>query len=416
MERILEPSHIPEVVETLKLYSTLSETTLDIEPGAEFRMFVCGPTVQDNVHLGHAKTYLAFDVLARWLLKTGRKVFFLLNITDVDDKIFDRAKKENVPYEEVANRFYDAFLEDLESLNIVTISHFARVSKFVDESAELVKILLDRSTAYRLDGNVYFDTSKADHFGKLSHQTAYSLRMKQIDAAPGKKNSVDFLLWRAVPDASEGIWQTVVGPGRPGWHIQDSAIAFEELGGPYDLHGGATELIFPHHEAELAQDEAISNLIPFVKIWMHTGLLLKGQEKMSKSLGNVVTIKEAMKKYGNADVIRFHFLKHHYRDSFEFSSAALEASKEEFRLIESAAKAVPRSSIGGTDPHPRSEKGNEIYEQFSAAMDNDLDTPSALAILLDVSKQMVGSADDAKRSELGYLFWEIAETLGLRMS
>ncbi len=219
----------------------MSETKTDLGTSQEFRMFVCGPTVQDNVHLGHAKTYLAFDVLARWLLKSGRKVFFLLNITDVDDKIFDRAKKENVPYGEIADRFYKAFLEDLEALNILTISRFARVSNFVDESAALVKTLLDRSAAYRLEGSVYFDISKADHFGKLSHQSAHDLKMKQIDAAPGKKNSVDFLLWRAIPDDTEGIWDTVVGLGWPGWHIQDSAIAFEELGGPYHLHGGATE-------------------------------------------------------------------------------------------------------------------------------------------------------------------------------
>jgi len=400
----------------LKLYNTLSETKVDLESDKEFQMFVCGPTVQDNVHLGHAKTYLAFDMLARWLLKSGYKVFFLLNITDVDDKIFDRAKKENVSYEEVADRFYNAFLEDLESLNIVTISRFARVSKFVDESAELVKILLDRSIAYRLDGSVYFDTSKADHFGKLSHQSAYSLRLKQIDAAPGKKNTVDFVLWRAIPEATEGIWQTVVGPGRPGWHIQDSAIAFEEFGGPYDLHGGATELIFPHHEAELAQDEAVSNSIPFVKTWMHTGLLLKGQEKMSKSLGNVVTIKEALKKYGSADVIRFHFLKHHYKDSFEFSGPALESSKEDFRIIEEAAKAVPRILVGTKDPRPRTETGEKIYREFAAAMDDDLDTPDAIAIFLNVCKEITGTMDTSTRSELGALFWEIAETLGLRLS
>ena len=379
-------------------------------------MFVCGPTVQDNVHLGHAKTYLAFDILARWLLKSGQKVFFLLNITDVDDKIFDRAKKENVPYEEIADKFYKAVLEDLESLNIGTISRFARVSKYVDESASLVKILLDRSVAYRLDGSVYFDISKADNFGKLSHQSPYSLKLKQIDAAPGKRNSVDFLLWRAIPDAVEGIWQTVVGPGRPGWHIQDSAIAFDEFGGPYDLHGGATELIFPHHEAELAQDEAISNSIPFVKIWMHTGLLMKGQEKMSKSLGNVITIKEALKKYGNADVIRFHFLKHHYREAFEFSAAALQQSKEEFRVVESAARTIPRDKLGSVDPNQRSPSTAILFENFSFAMDDDLNTPSAVSILMDVSKKIEEAEDKSSLSELGSLFWEISETLGLRLN
>lgn len=405
-------------IQVLKLHDTLSESQVEVgvKEGGEFRMFVCGPTVQDNVHVGHAKTYLAFDVLARWLLKRGRRVFFLLNITDVDDKIFDRAKKENVSYQEIADRFYNAFLEDLDALNIVTISRFARVSKYVDESADLVKDLLEKGVAYRLDGNVYFDTSKADHFGKLSHQSPYQLRLKQIDAAPGKKNSVDFLLWRAVPDASEGIWQTVVGPGRPGWHIQDSAIAFEELGGPYNLHGGATELIFPHHESELAQDEALSGEIPFVGIWMHTGLLLKGQEKMSKSLGNVVTIREALKKYASADEIRFHFLKRNYRESFEFSIPALEESKQEFRsTIEAAAKKLPRTKLGALDS--TGDDGKKTWADFARAMDDDLDTPKAVSILTDTAKKVLEPVDDdLKLSEMGSVFWEMLETLGFRLS
>jgi cysteinyl-tRNA synthetase len=377
-------------------------------------MFVCGPTVQDNVHLGHAKTYLAFDVLARWLLKSGRKVFFLLNITDVDDKIFDRAKKENVAYTAIADKFYNAFLEDLDALNIVTVSKFARVSNYVDESVILVKGLLESGKAYHLEGSVYFDTSKADHFGKLSHQSVLDLKLKQIDAAPGKRNSVDFLLWRAISDATEGIWETKIGAGRPGWHIQDSAIAFNEMHGPYDFHGGATELIFPHHEAELAQDEAISGSIPFVKIWMHTGLLLKGQEKMSKSLGNVVTIREAMKKY-SADVIRFHFLKHHYRDAFEYLPNSLNASKEGFQVIQDAARAIPRNEIRKIDAE-RSANVVKIYDKFSSHMNDDLNTPEAISLLLDLSQRISKEGSDQEKLELGTLFWEIVETLGFTLS
>jgi cysteinyl-tRNA synthetase len=293
----------------MRLYNTLTNEKAELSPDTErdYRMFVCGPTVQDNVHLGHAKTYFAFDILARWLLRKGIKVYFLMNITDVDDKIFDRAKKESVPYMQIADRFFSDFVEDLEALNIVTVSKFARVSKYVHESASLVLELVEAGKAYPVAGNVYFDTSKADHFGKLSHQGEFELRMKIIDAGPGKKNSTDFLLWRSVPDATEGIWETPVGKGRPGWHIQDSAIVFEEFEGPYDLHGGATELIFPHHESELAQDEAISGKIPFVGIWMHTGLLLKDGEKMSKSLGNVMTIREALRNC-DADLLRAFFL------------------------------------------------------------------------------------------------------------
>jgi cysteinyl-tRNA synthetase len=369
-------------------------------------MFVCGPTVQDNVHLGHAKTYLTFDILARWLLKRGNKVFFLLNITDLDDKIFRRAREENTSYAQIADKFYNAFVEDLDALNIVTVSKFERVSNYVEESASLVKQLLDAGKAYMLNGNVYFDTSKALDFGKLSHQSALSLKLKQIDAAPGKRNSVDFLLWRSVPEESEGVWQTLVGPGRPGWHIQDSAIAFEEMGGPYDLHGGALELIFPHHESELAQDEAISGESPFVKIWMHTGLLLKGEEKMSKSLGNVVTIRQALKRF-TADEIRFHFLKHHYSDSFEYDSKSMEKSKEEFKQIIEAGSIAPRT--GGKIEE---ESVKKVWDEFVISMEDDLQTPKSISILLDVCKNL---REAQSKTELGKLFWEIIETLGFRL-
>lgn len=389
----------------MRIYDTLSQSKVEVEGSKEFRMFVCGPTVQDHVHLGHAKTYLSFDILARWLLKRGHKVQFILNITDVDDKIFNRAKDENTPYMQIADKFFNSFLEDLEALNIVTISKFERVSNYVEESAALVKQLLDSGKAYSLDGNVYFDTSKALEFGKLSHQSAFSLKLKEIDAAPGKKNGVDFLLWRSVTD-TEGVWQTVVGPGRPGWHIQDSAIAFTAIGGPYDLHGGATELIFPHHESELAQDEAISGESPFVKIWMHTGLLRKGEEKMSKSLGNVITIKQALKKF-SSDEIRFYFLKHHYRDSFEYNQKLMEESKVEFKQIIEAAAIAPKVKRGS-----EGDTAKALWEKFVASMEDDLQTPKAVDTLLEVCKA-IREADS--KSELGALFWDMIETLGFRL-
>ena len=398
----------------MRLYSTLTneKTELDLEKEKEFRMLVCGPTVQDNVHLGHAKTYLAFDVLARWLLRKGIPVYFLMNITDVDDKIFDRAKKENVPYTQVAERFFKDFVEDLESLNIATVSKYARVSKFVNESASLVLRLLEAGKAYRLGGNVYFDTSKADHFGKLSHQSEFQLKMKIIDAAPGKRNSTDFLLWRSIPDAQEGIWETPAGIGRPGWHIQDTAIAFEEFQGPYDLHGGATELIFPHHESELAQDEALSGEIPFVKVWMHTGLLLKDGEKMSKSLGNVMTIREALRNC-DADLIRAFFLKRHYRDSYDFSPGDLLSSKDSLDNVMHAGHIVPRPTRSTQEPaSPRSRH----EEEFNMALDDDLDTPKAMRALQQLSKEIVSRREDKDFLDRNApAFWRMVETLGFRL-
>ncbi len=381
----------------------------------EFRIFVCGPTVQDNAHLGHAKTYIAFDVLVRWLLKKGNKVFFLMNITDIDDKIFDRAKRERIPYMDIANRFYNDFVQDLESLNILTVSKFCRVSNYVESSALLVQRMLDARTAYRLDGNIYFDVSKADHFGKLSHQSNYQLKVKQIDAAPGKRNSVDFLLWRKIPDAQEGIWDFSLGEGRPGWHIEDTAIAFEELSGPYDLHGGATELIFPHHEAELAQDESVSGRIPFVSVWMHTGLLLKDGEKMSKSLGNVVTVREALKKHSSG-VIRYYFLKRHYRESFEVDLSELARSAEEFELIAKAANAAPKLILkdksGSTDVRERP----KFHKEFFDAMEDDLNTPKVVKILLEVSNKILDEKDnEILKSELAPPYWQMIDSLGFRL-
>ena len=388
----------------MRIYDTLSQSKVEVHNPDDFRMFVCGPTVQDNIHLGHAKTYLAFDILARWLRKTGHKVFFLLNITDVDDKIFNRAKQESAPYTAIADRFYKAFLEDLEALNVATISRVERVSNYIAESAALAKQLLDAGKAYKLNGNVYFDTCQALGFGKLSHQSATELKLKEIEAAPGKRNGVDFLLWRSVAGESEGIWQSPVGPGRPGWHIEDSAIAFSVLGGPYDLHGGATELIFPHHESELAQDEAISGQVPFVRIWMHTGLLLKGEEKMSKSLGNVVTIREALKGF-SPDEIRFHFLKRHYRDSYEYNSQSVRKSKEEFKQIAETARRTERGS-------EISDKENvkKAWEEFSSFMNDDLRTPEALKVLLRVCDYLAEG-----RTEFSRVFWDMLEVFGFRL-
>jgi cysteinyl-tRNA synthetase len=373
-------------------------------------MFICGPTVQDNVHLGHAKTYIAFDVLARWLLKSGFKVHFLLNITDVDDKIFDRAKKENMPFMQIADKFLNEFLLDIEALNIVTVSKVERVSNFVGEAVNLVESMLRSGNAYQVEGNTYFDISKSDHFGKLSHQSDYQLKMKQIDAAPGKKNSVDFLLWRRIDSTEIGTWKSSLGTGRPGWHIEDSAIAFSHLGGPYDLHGGATELIFPHHEAELAQDEAISGVIPFVSIWMHTGLLLKDGEKMSKSLGNVVKIQDALKEF-SSDEIRFYFLRRHYRDTFDFDVKGLAKVREEMSPIIKASRIVPKRSETKNDLKTLEEK--ETFRRFAQAMDDDLNTPRALQILLKTSEEIVKSGSSPRN--LSSLFWHMIETLGFRL-
>lgn len=383
----------------------------------EFRMFICGPTVQDNIHVGHAKTYFAFDILARWLLKKDVKVYFLVNITDVDDKIFERAKRENVPYMDIADKFYNEFVEDLEALNIQTVSKFARVSRYVEDSIELVSDLLSSGKAYGLNKSIYFDTSKADHYGKLSHQSVFDLRMKIIDAAPGKKNSVDFLLWRHVADEREGVWHSKLGPGRPGWHIEDSGIALKEFGGSYDLHGGATELVFPHHESELAQDEAATGMVPFVSIWMHTGLLLMKGEKMSKSLGNVVTIREALSKF-SSDSLRLYFLKHHYRDSFDYDAKGPGSCSEDLGRLKNAASIIPRRSIKPEEKQAvHTNSLQKAQNEFKAAMDDDLQTSKALKVLIQLGQEIASQKNDSDYlKEASSVFWDFVETLGLELA
>jgi cysteinyl-tRNA synthetase len=398
----------------LAIFNTLSEKKEEVKlrSGNEFRMFVCGPTVQENVHLGHAKTYIAFDVLARWLRSKGLKVNFLLNVTDIDDKIFDRARNENVPYTEISDRFFKDFVSDMNALNIKSISRIEPVSNYIEKSIELARDLVSKDIAYALDGNTYFDTAKADRFGKLSHQTPFELKIKQVDAAPGKRNGVDFLLWRKIEDTDEGVWESSLGPGRPGWHIQDSAIAFSVFGAPYDLHGGATELIFPHHESELAQDEALSGTVPFVSIWMHTGLLLKNHEKMSKSLGNVVKIRDAL-EIANSDTIRAYFLKHHYRSSFDLDMKALSACDRELTPIRGAAKILSRDS----QKEIKLADSEELAE-FSRALDDDLNTPKALEILIDLSRKMIeeSSAPESSKSKAPSPFWFMVESLGFSLA
>jgi cysteinyl-tRNA synthetase len=398
----------------LVIFNTLTQKKEEARArnSEEFRIFVCGPTVQGNVHLGHAKTYIAFDVLARWLRASGVKLYFLLNITDIDDKIFDRARNENVPYTMISDRFLNEFLEDMKELNVSTFSKIEPVSNYIEKSIELVGDLISKGKAYTLDGNTYFDINTANQYGKLSHQTLLQLRMKQVDAAPGKRNGVDFLLWRKIIDTEEGVWDSPFGSGRPGWHIQDSAIAFTFFGGPYDLHGGATELIFPHHESELAQDEAISGQDPFVSIWMHTGLLLKNHEKMSKSLGNVVKIRDALKDF-KPNVIRMYFLKRHYRDSFDLDMKALSSTSKELEPILEASALAKRPSSEDRDLAAKTQQ----YALFANALDDDLDTPKALSVLLDTAKMISEASKTPGGIEpaLNNAFWFMVDVLGFKL-
>lgn len=331
-------------------------------------MFVCGPTVQSLMHLGHARTYIFYDVVARYLAWLGYDVEYLMNITDVDERITQEAKKSGTSPGELAGRFSKLFLEDMAALNITSVRRFEPVSSHVDEMIEQVETLLKKGHAYIVGGWVYFDASTFPSFGKLSHQSKKELSLRPLELSLQKRNLLDFALWR--PETLvEGMWKSPWGIGSPGWHIQDTALTISLLGPRYDIHGGAYELIYPHHEAEIAQAESLTGQTPVVKYWIHTRLVNMRGEKMSKSLGNVFAARDALKHY-SADELRLFFLSTHYRTDMDLDG--LEKAVARFRrLRETARSLAPSTGV-------KEVKGAILPASFISAMNDDFDTLGAI--------------------------------------
>ncbi|MBA3044578.1 cysteine--tRNA ligase, partial [archaeon] len=290
---------------TLKIYNTLTRQKEEFVPihGNRVNMFVCGPTVYDYSHLGHARTYIVFDVIARYLRYHGYSVFYLMNITDIDDKMIKRANENRIPVKELADRFTKAFNEDMKRLNVTSVNLYAKATEYLNEIINQINILIEKGFAYEVDGDVYFAVRKFRDFGKLSKQSLDELKAgARIEVDEKKRNPEDFVLWKKQkPD--EPFWASPWGNGRPGWHVEDTAITTTYFGDKYDLHGGGLDLIFPHHESEIAIAESVTGEKPFVKYWVHSGFLTLDKEKMSKSLGNFFTIREVLEKY-EPEVIR----------------------------------------------------------------------------------------------------------------
>ncbi len=372
------------------VYNTLKREKEDFVPiqGDRVNMFVCGPTVYDLSHLGHARTYVAFDIIARYLRFRGYNLFYLMNITDVDDKIIRRARERSVEIIELAREYEELFHEDMKSLFINSISSYARASEHIPEIINQIQVLLDKGYAYEMDGNVYFEIAKFEDYGKLSHQRPEELRRHRIDPDRRKKSPQDFALWKKQKQG-ELAWESPWGLGRPGWHIEDTAITTKFLGNRYDIHGGAVELIFPHHEAEIAQAEAATGETPLVKYWMHTGVLKIEGRKMSKSLGNFVSIRYALKKY-NPEVLRLFFSFTHYRSEIDFEEENL---KQAERSLETLYNAIYR--IRKLDPKEGMNSDEERIrsilfmsrDRFIEAMDDDFNAPVALAVLFELARE-----------------------------
>jgi cysteinyl-tRNA synthetase len=350
----------------MDLYSTLSRTVEPLIPRNPGRisMFVCGPTVYDYSHLGHARTYVVFDVRAKYLRWTGEEVFYLQNITDVDDKIINRAGAEGVSQPALARKFETEYHRDMRSLGVDAVSYHARATTHIPEIIDQVERLVARGVAYVTGSGVYFNVNTFERNGELSGQRETNRVSRVSDET--KQAPLDFALWKP-GEFGEYTWDSPWGRGRPGWHIEDTAISEKYFGQQYDLHGGGLDLIFPHHEAEIAQMESLEGRHPMVRHWVHTGFLTVGGEKMSKSLGNFLTIRDALETW-DKDVLRFFILLSHYRSPLQATDDGLAQAARALEHIRAIA-----TKDAGENPEGR--------QAFIDAMESDLNTPKALAAI-----------------------------------
>ncbi|WP_220188426.1 cysteine--tRNA ligase [Streptomyces phytophilus] len=364
----------------LTIHDTLTNTKEPFTtrtPGV-VEMFVCGPTVYDLSHVGHAKTYTQFDLVARYLRHSGFRVTYAQNITDVDDKIIRRAQELSADPRELAEKYERRYREDMVALGNNSVDIHARAHDHIDQIIEQVQQLIERGHAYRLDDGWYFDLASFAAYGKLSGRTDIRPEdsLSRIDEHSGKRNPGDFALWKA-RKPGEPFWNGALGEGRPGWHIEDTAITNALFGPQYDLHGGAVDLIFPHHEAEIAQMESASGKAPLALHWMHTGLLRVAGSKMSKSSGNFTTIRDALAQT-DYRTLRYTFLSQHYRSSTDYNTEALQQAQAARRRVENFAR-----TITTTDTAETVSTATEARTAFFAHLDDDFDTPGALAALFD---------------------------------
>lgn len=393
----------------LRVYNTLRSKVEPFVPrnGKKVLMYVCGPTVYDYSHIGHARTYLAFDVIVRFMRYLGYDVKYIVNITNIDDKIIRQAKKTMEDPLELADRFEKSFFDNMRSLGISNADDYPRVTDHILEIISLVEKLIAKGFAYVVKGNVFFNVEKAEGYGKLSHQSLDMIKAgTRIGIDVRKRNPADFALWKR-SKGGEPSWESPWGQGRPGWHIECSAISMKYLGDQIDIHGGGRDLIFPHHENEIAQSEAFSGNQPFVKYWLHMGFLTINGEKMSKSLGNYITIDDLLEKY-DPEVFRLFILSTHYRRPINFNERALEHSKKSLDRIYNAVDNLRMEIKNSTDyEHDAKdtlllENLKEVRTKIIEAMSNDFDTPRALAEFFD----LVHLANKAIRDQEGKLVLE----------
>lgn len=391
----------------MKIYNSYSQKTEELVPleGNKVKMYVCGPTVYDLAHLGHARCYITWDVLYRYLKFKGYDVTYCRNVTDVDDKILNKAAKENKTPDEIAQLYYQAFAASMAALNTLKPDIEPFATKTIGEMIAINKQLIDNGYAYEADGDVYFRVKSFDKYGYLSKQPLDALEAgARVEASDIKESPMDFALWKR--DEKFG-YKSPWGVGRPGWHIECSAMSRKFLGKSIDIHAGGADLIFPHHENEIAQSEC-ANGQQFVKYWMHNGFVTINKEKMSKSLGNFLTIDALLEKY-DSNTIRFFILTNHYRMPVEFSDEALTSAAAGVKRLYNAVNEARKTA--------KIEEGIDLesfdeYSQFVEAMDDDMNTSKALAVLFDLANKVNKELNSSNLANNLTLLYKLSSVLG----
>ncbi|TLZ77865.1 MAG: cysteine--tRNA ligase [Methanobacteriota archaeon] len=407
----------------IQVYNSLSRRKEEFVPlqGNRVSMFVCGLTPQDETHMGHAKTYVGFDVVARFLHHKGYHVFYLQNVTDIEDRIIDKMRSTGRGWKDIVNQYFGEYLEVMSALGCTSVDVYAFATDYIPEIVEQIQGLMEKGHAYLADdGSVYYDTTTFSGWGRLSGQKVEALRPgARVAVEERKRHPGDFVLWRA-QKPGEPAWDSPWGKGRPGWHIEDTAITIRHFGPQYDLHGGATELLFPHHEAEIAQAEAYTGVTPFVKYWMHTGMVMVKGEEMHKSLGNFWPVKAALKLY-EPEVIRFFLVNVQYRGPIDFTPDLLDEAKRSYERLRETVRSVDaerrRAPESGKGDRTLKAATTKALDDFDVAMSDDFNTREAVAVLFDysraVNKAIDSGAGRTALDEAMRAFGTFGEILGI---
>ena len=365
----------------LKMFNSFSEEKEDFEPfdKSYVKIFICGPTLYDYTHLGHARIFLTYDLLCRYLQSQDIKTDVLVNMTDINQNVFNKALSQQTDYYTLTRFYSDEFIKDLDLLNIHTVTRLAHVSDYVPNIVKHISYLIKNKQAYSANGNIYFDTQSIKDYGKISKQSREQLKLHRLDIGPNKKNQEDFMLWNCSEDFGFS-WNSDFGNGVPWWHIQDTTVAFENFGLHYDIHGGARELAYPHHDAHLAQYKAMTRTKDPVKRWMYIGLVLSKGEKMSKSLGNMVLARNLVEKYGQ-NLIRLYLFSTNYKDDIDYKEEDLLDKKKLLeKIYQVKIKKSDRTSLGVSN----------LVDIFSKNLDDDLNSPKALETFEKICDLILG--------------------------